>query len=268
VERSRGDIERARPRVVAAVVLALVALTAAGCSETSGTPSPSIIDVDTTSVFYQQYRLAILAEASEEQIAVLKTASETEALDYADVNALVEQALACVEDAGLSVVRSSPEELGPDYLIPRYSTGATAPGMSDAQAAAVSNACIDKHSYFAEVALQTSPQAVDARDNRLRAQLTAIIECLNSNGVTATADETPDEIRQKVTDLLVKTHEVGTDVMCYDDFSVWWSAAGPTLTHLDRQTRLSQCPHKWGLDPPPYPAHNVTSGPTRVQKSP
>lgn len=191
----------------------------AGCSSPPATPSVSV--VDETSVFYEQYKAAIAAEASEEQVAVLKTASETETLEFDTVNELVEQSLACIEDAGIGVVRKAPEELGPDYLIPSYAIAATASGMSEAQADALSNECITKHSYFAELARQLSPHAVDARDDRLREQLPAIIECLNSNGVAATADETPDEIRAKVLDLLMKTHESGADVMCYDDFSIW-----------------------------------------------
>lgn len=208
------------PTVVRVTALALVLALCTGCSTPSPeTPSPSA--VDETSVFYQQYKLAVAAEASEDQIAVLKAASETETLEFDAVSDLVEASLACIEDAGIGVVRKAPEELGPEYLIPSYSIHSTATGMSEAQADALSNECLTRHSYFAEGALQQAPQAIAARDERLRAHLPEIIECLNSNGVAATADETPDEIRAKVIDLIVKTHESGLDVQCYDDFSIW-----------------------------------------------
>jgi hypothetical protein len=175
--------------------------------------------MDTNSVFYQQYKAAEYYEASDKQIAVLKRAAIDNALDFGAVNELVEQALACIEDKGITVLRQAPEELGENYLIPRYSISVSAPGMSDAQADLLSNDCIDKYSYYAEAALQMSPQATDARDARLVAQLPAIIDCLAQNGVTATEDETPDEIRTKVRDLLVKTNQAGAAVMCYDDFT-------------------------------------------------
>ncbi|MGC4175157.1 hypothetical protein [Demequina sp.] len=175
--------------------------------------------MDTTSVFYQQYKAAEYYEASDEQIAVLKKAAETNTLEFSAVGELVEQALACIEDKGIAVIRQAPEELGENYLIPRYSIAVSAPGMTDAQADLLSNECIDQYSYYAEAALQMSPQATDARDARLVAELPTIIDCLAQNGVAATEDETPDEIRIKVRDLLVETNEAGAAVMCYDDFT-------------------------------------------------
>lgn len=209
-------------KAVAASAGLMLAL--AGCSgdpTTSGpvvTPTPGSPGFVFVSALYYAER----ADASPEQIAALQEAIRTGELSYETVTDLVEQTFACFEESGIEYQRRDPEELGPGFLAPAYTHAGFASGMTNDQALAVADFCIDTYSNFAVGAYRNGPASWDARDARLREELPQIVECLTSNGVTASTDDTLDEIRLKVADLLRQTTDASNGegaVACSWDYS-------------------------------------------------
>lgn len=159
--------------------------------------------------------------ASEQQLAVLERAVATGELPFADVNSLVYDTFECLTASGIAFVEDEPREIVPGGpKVPTYSFSAEADGLSPDQVLQLADACIEKHSGYAEQALQDTELYQELRDRRMTQELPMVLECLKENGVTIDANAPLDEVRIAVLTLLNETTDATSgrgSVLCYDD---------------------------------------------------
>lgn len=152
--------------------------------------------------------------AGQPQIDVLRAAEQSGELTFEAVSALVEASFACMAEAGISHEEQAPREIVSGRLKPVYNFSATAEGMTEDEVLDAADACLDEHSFWAEMALGDPRLYRDELDAELRAQLPTVLACLTENDVEVPADAELDEVRQASLDLALATDEAsGGDEM-------------------------------------------------------
>lgn len=147
--------------------------------------------------------------ASDEQIAVLERGE----VAFADYDAAVGRTLACLREAGIDVVGGEVSEARGFPEID-YSFAGSSPGRTDDQTLALADECIYTHSFFVEMAYQTSPAAIEAQDARFEPYRAAIVECIRANG----GDVEDDADREQVLLAVFAVQDEGVDCLAESGF--------------------------------------------------
>jgi len=93
------------------------------------------------------------------------------------------------------------------------------PGLSEDLVKQVTDACMAKHSMYAEFALQDPLLHQEVRDAHLREQLSVVLACLREHGVVVDEDAALDQVRLAALDLLNATADSAQTVACYSDLA-------------------------------------------------
>ncbi len=193
-----------------AIVFAVVVLVA-GCSgngDGTSVPLSSAVPGEGIPGLYEE---AEAAGADESQLAALADAVIT----FGEYEAAMQQAFACIRDAGVEVVELGTHE-PQGFPVLNYARAASAPGLTEAEIAAATEDCMVRFGKFVDIAWQIysdqSVEAADARWDRVRAPL---LECLSAAG----EDLPPDVSR---TEMLAASQQVmdrgGVDCLTEADF--------------------------------------------------
>jgi len=193
---SRGLMFWVRRRSWALALVAAAAL--AGCSGGTGRASPSASPTTLAgSSFTEQLRIAQKSgDSGEVQIAALKAAAARGSMSYEDLDALINDTIACFESSGVDYRRIADQEVAPGLMMPGYQIG---------EPIAVGDKCVAKHSGYAELAYQQQPSAIAAKEAKFEAARPKVLACLREHGVVIDEDATADEVKQAAAELDVKT---------------------------------------------------------------
>jgi hypothetical protein len=192
-----------RRRAVALVLVAVAAL--AGCSgggggEVSPSASPTALAGPS---FTEQLRIAETnRDAGETQIAALKAAATKGSMSYEELDALINDTIACFESSGVDYRRIADQEVAPGIMMPGYGIG---------EPIAVGDKCVKKHSGYAELAYQRQPSVIAAKDAKFEAARPQVLACLREHAVAIDDDATRDEIDRAVSLLFIKTVKTTDD---------------------------------------------------------
>jgi hypothetical protein len=186
-------------------VLVLLAAALAGCSGGGGVDaSPSVSPTTSAgSGLTEQLRKAEKnGNAGVAQIAALKAAAAKGSMSYEELDALINDTIACFESSGVDYRREPDREIAPGLKMPAYGIG---------EPIAVGDKCVAKYSGYAEAAYQTQPSAIEAKDAKFEAARPQVLACLREHGVAIDDVATRDEIERASILLFTKTVQTTDD---------------------------------------------------------
>ncbi len=158
-----------RGRRIGWVVVALVAAVCAGCHGGSGQSS---YQNQSTKVLAGELAQAKAADADQSQLDVLSGTAVT----FDQYKGTIDQALDCMRDAGLQIVKDDTEHINGHDQIEYWVASGSVP---DAKATDVQDACYTKYAKFVDEFWQASTPEQRAYDDRRRAALhDPLMNCL------------------------------------------------------------------------------------------
>lgn len=118
---------------------------------------------------------------------------ESGVLSYGDIDRLLNEAITCLVEAGVSYDRGADWERAPGFFVPVFGYG---------EPFEVGETCVNRHFQYAFSAYQEQPVYYEALDAALEAEREQVVECLRANDVVIDDDATLDELRQASQDLM------------------------------------------------------------------
>lgn len=143
---------------------------------------------------------------SDEQIAALENAAQTDAMSYQEMSVLLADTFACFDDAGVAYRVDPDREIVPGFVVPQYSVSADSLDVADA--------CQAAHSEYAFSAFQTQPVVIEAADQALESRRPQVLQCLRDQEVTVDDDATLEELRVMAWDVFMAVPDQDPALMC------------------------------------------------------